>query len=219
MLIQEPAEHSEPDQDDASRETLLPAERNENAPPSPPPPQQAVLFCPLPGQVRHLKWWLTKFFVDIVDIFHMYAEMGNNERTEMQLKFQNSRYPSVFITPPKVGGTGLNLSAANHAVITQKFWVLNEQWQAFARVVRLGQNPVPHTWLQNTGPGSYDNRTSELHKHPGVAQMSFLQGLMSRANIMTSMIYQILAAREDHTKWLTENGDTLQSAESLILEY
>jgi hypothetical protein len=56
----------------------------------------------------------------------MYAEMGNDERTEMQLKFQDSPNPSVFVTTPKVGGTGLKLTAANHAVITQNFWVLNE---------------------------------------------------------------------------------------------
>jgi SNF2 family DNA or RNA helicase len=62
----------------------------------------------------------------------MYVEMGNDACTEMQLKFQDSRNPSVFITTPTVGGTGLNLTAANHAVITQKFWVLNAQWQAFA---------------------------------------------------------------------------------------
>ena len=71
--------------------------------------------------------------------------MGNDERTEMQLKFRDSRNPAVFVTTPKVGGTGLNLTAANHAVITQKFWVLNEQWQAFGRVVWLGQIRVPHT--------------------------------------------------------------------------
>jgi len=140
MVVKEPAEYPEPDEDDTSRETLLPEERNQNAPPSAPSQQKAVLFCPLPGQVRHLKWWLTKFFVDNMDIFHMYAEMSNDERTEMQLKFHDSRNPSVFITTPKVGGTGLNLTAANNAVITQKFWVLNEQWQAFARVVWLGQN-------------------------------------------------------------------------------
>jgi len=80
-----------------------------------------VLFCPLPGQVRHLKWWFTQFFADNLDIFYMFVEMGNDERTEMQLKFQDSPNPSVFVTTPKVGGTGLNLTAANHAVITQKF--------------------------------------------------------------------------------------------------
>jgi len=93
----------------------------------------------------------------ILDIFYIYAEMGNHERTQMQLKFQESPILSVFVTTPRVGGTGLNLTPANHAVITQKFWVLNELRQAFARVVWLGQNRVPHTWLVNTGPDGYYN--------------------------------------------------------------
>jgi SNF2 family DNA or RNA helicase len=59
--------------------------------------------------------------VDHLDIIHMYAEMGNDECTEMQLKFQGLPNPSVFVTIPKVGGTGLNLKAANHVVKTQKF--------------------------------------------------------------------------------------------------
>jgi hypothetical protein len=70
----------------------------------------------------------------------MYADMGNNELTEMQSKFQDSQNSSVFVHTPKVGGTGLSVKAANYAVITQKFLVLNEHRQAFARVVRLGQN-------------------------------------------------------------------------------
>jgi SNF2 family DNA or RNA helicase len=54
--------------------------------------------------------------------------MGNNQRSQIQLKFRDSPNPSVFATTPKAGGTGLNLTAANHIVITQIFWVLNEQW-------------------------------------------------------------------------------------------
>jgi hypothetical protein len=158
-----------------------------------------------------LKWWLIKFFADHLDIFYMYAEMGNDERTEMQLKFQDSPNPSVFVTTPKVGGRGLNLTAANHAVITEKFWVLNEQRQAFARVVRLGQNRVPHRWLLNTGPNGYDNRPSNLHQLSGVAQMRVLQGLMNRPNITTTMIYRILECRQDHRKRLTEQGDFVPS--------
>ena len=148
----------------------------------------------------------------------MYAEMGNDEPTEMQLKSHDSRNPSVFITTPKVGRTGLNLTAANYAVITQNFWVLNEQRQAFARVVQLGQNRVPHTWLLNAGPGGYNNRASDHHQHCGVAQMRVLHGLMCRRNITTSMIYVILEGCEDQMKRLTGNGDTLQSDEQFILE-
>jgi len=43
--------------------------------------------------------------------------------------------------------------------------------------------------------------------------MRFLHGMMSRPNIMTTMIYRILESREDHSMRLTENGDTLQSDE------
>jgi len=211
MLVNEPGEYPEPDQDEESRESLLPEhDNNENALPGAPPPQMAVLCCFLPGEVRHLKWWLTKYLADHVDIFHMYADMGTDERTEMQLKFQHARNPSVFVTTPKVGRPGSHLTTANHAVITQKFGVLNEQQQAFARVVRLGQNRVPHTWLPNTGPGGYDNRASDLHQQSGVAQMNVLHGLMSRLNIMMTMIYQILESGENYTKRLTETGDTLQ---------
>jgi hypothetical protein len=136
MLVHQSAEYPVPDEDEASNEVPLhEPESLKSTWPRVPPPQKAVLFCPLPGEVRHLKWWLTKVFADNSDIFYMFAELGNDECTEMQLKFQHSPNPSVFVTTPKVGGTGLNFTVANHAVITQKFWVLNELRQAFSRVV------------------------------------------------------------------------------------
>jgi hypothetical protein len=196
MLVREPAEYppAELEMDLPEAEEFVSSD----------PPQKAVLFCPLPGQVRHLQWWIQQYFGDYVDIFWMYAEMDSQEWTEMQLRFQDSRNPSVFITTPKVGGTGLNLTAANHAVITQKFWVLNEQRQAFARVVRLGQNRVPHTWLLNTGPDGYDDRVSELHQRSGVAEMRVLHGLMNRPDITINMIYRMVKERERHTERLTQ---------------
>jgi hypothetical protein len=95
--------------------------------PHTPPRRKAVVFCCLPGQVRHLTWWLTKFFADNLGIFYMSVERGKDERTEMQFKLQDSPNPSVFINTPKVGGTGLNLTAANYAATTQMLWELTEQ--------------------------------------------------------------------------------------------
>jgi len=136
----------------------------------------------------------------------MNMEMGNHERTEMQLKFQDLPNHSVFVTTPKVGGTGFNLTAVNHAEITQKFCVLNKQEQAFAQVVQLGQNRVPHTCLLYTEPNGYDTRASDLHQLSGVAQMRVLHSLMNQLNIKTTMIYRIVECRQDHAKWLTEHG-------------
>jgi hypothetical protein len=141
----------------------------------------------------------------------MYAEMGTDEPSEMQLKFHDSPIPSVLATTPKVCGTGLHFTAANHAIITQRFCVLNEQREAFALVVRLGQHRVPHTRLLSTGRSGYDNRVSDLHQLSGVAQMKVLHGLMSRPKITTSMIYWILECRKDHRKQLTEYGDIVPS--------
>ena len=218
ILVKEPAKYPEPDEDDESRDPLLSEQvRNENALPGA-HPQKAVLFCPRSGQVRHLQWWLTKYFADHVDIFHMYAVMGNDECTEMHLKILDSRNPSVFVTTPKVGGTGLYFTAADHELITQKFWVLNEQRQTFARVVQLGQNRVPQPWLLNTGPGGNDNIASDLHEYSGPAQIKVLHGLMSPLDITTTMMYRSLVCHGDYTQQLTENGDMLQSNEPSILD-
>jgi len=141
-----------------------------------------------------------------------------HECTEMQLKFQDSRNLSVFLSTPKVGGIGLNLTPANHAVIGLNFWVLNVQREAFARVAWLGQIRVPLTWSQNTGPGGYDNHASDLHRYSGVAQVQDLHGLVRRLNILMSMTYRMLGSHEDDSMWLTENGDTLQSDEPFILD-
>jgi hypothetical protein len=91
---------------------------------------------------------------------------------------------------------------------------LNEQWQAFAWVVLLGQNRVPHTWLLNMGPGGYENCPSNLQQQSVVTQMNLLHRSMSWPNMTTMMIYRILESCEDHTKQLTEHGDMLLSDES-----
>jgi SNF2 family DNA or RNA helicase len=53
--------------------------------------------------------------------------------------FADAEEPSALVLTPALGGTGLNLVAANHVVILQKFWVLNEQRQAISRIIRLGE--------------------------------------------------------------------------------
>jgi len=146
-----------------------------------------------------------------MDIFYMYAEMGNDKGTEMQLIFQDLPIPSMFVTTPKVGATGLILTAANHVVITQKLWVLAEQCQALAQIVWLRQNCIPQTWLLRTGPHGFDNRASDLHQLSGVVNMRELHSLMSRLNITTSKMNCILEGQEDHMEQHTEDGDVVPS--------
>jgi len=214
MFVNAPAEYHETDEDEALNGTLLhEPERYPCVVPLAPPPQKAVLFCPPPGQVHYLKWWLTKLIVDNWYILYMYAEMGHNEGTEVQLKFHDWKNPSEFVTTPTICGTGLNLTAGNHMALSQQFWVLNEQRQAFARVFWLGLNIVPQTWLLNTRLSGYDNIASDLNQHFGVSQVRVLHGLMSRLNITMSMLYYHLECGKDHTNQIMEPGDVVPSGD------
>jgi hypothetical protein len=164
-----------------------------------PLPQKAVLFCPLPGQVRHLAWWIHRHFNHDIQVIRMVSEDSADRRSEVMSDFQNSPWCSVFITTTKIGGTGLNLVAANHAVILQKPWVLNEQRQAFGRIVRLGQMRKPHTWLVNTGPNGFDDRVTALHMVNGTTQLRVLHGLMNRPMISKEDVYNVLKTRIEET--------------------
>jgi len=56
MLVKEPGEYPEPEEDRASNEALLyEPECNKKALACAPPAKKAVQCCPLPGQVRYLK--------------------------------------------------------------------------------------------------------------------------------------------------------------------
>jgi len=63
ILVNDRAEVPKPDQDDESRELLLPEQnKKQNTLSGPYPPQTVVLFHLLSGQVRHFKWWPTVYF-------------------------------------------------------------------------------------------------------------------------------------------------------------
>jgi len=212
MLVNIPVVYPKPDDDRASNKVLLyNPERCPSAGPHAPSSQMAVLFCPLPGQLHYLKWWLTTLLVDHLDILYMYVEMCKDEQTEMQLRLFHSLNPSGFVTPPPVGGMSLHLPAANHVALIQMFRVLNEQFQGFARVVWLGQNRVLHRWVLCTGLSGCNNRASDLHQHSGVSQVWVLNGLMSWLNITMSMICCILQCRDNQNHELTEHGDLAAS--------
>ena len=121
--------------------------------------QKALVFSLLPGQVQHIQWWL-RHYISQVHLVQMLSDDSPDNCTELMNEFQTTARCAVFLTTIKVGGTGLNLVAANHTVILQKPWVLNEQHHAFGRIVRLGQTRQPYCWLLNVGPGGYDDRVT-----------------------------------------------------------
>ncbi|MGM0853883.1 MAG: DEAD/DEAH box helicase [Bacillota bacterium] len=78
-----------------------------------------------------------------VDVPFLNGSMTKGKRDEIVEKFQNGEFP-VFLLSLKAGGTGLNLTAANHVVHYDRWWNPAVENQATDRAYRIGQQRFVH---------------------------------------------------------------------------
>ncbi|WP_086661262.1 DEAD/DEAH box helicase [Lentzea kentuckyensis] len=71
----------------------------------------------------------------------MFLHGGTNKasRDRMVERFQDKNGPSLFLLSLKAGGTGLNLTAANHVIHLDRWWNPAVEDQATDRAFRIGQ--------------------------------------------------------------------------------
>ena len=75
--------------------------------------------------------------------------------------FQSSEGPGVLVLSLKAGGTGLNLTAASHVVLYDRWWNPAVEDQARDRAWRIGQTRtvICHRLIC---PGTVDERVEEV---------------------------------------------------------
>ena len=105
-------------------------------------PIKAIIFTPLPGEVAFVNWYLKTFHRGL-KTFLFYSGLTQEEHSVLIEEFSSIESPAVLVLTPALGATGLNLDAANHVLILQRFWTMNEQRQAIGRIDRLGQKRKP----------------------------------------------------------------------------
>lgn len=71
------------------------------------------------------------------------GSLGKKQRDTMIESFQNGEFP-IFILSLKAGGTGLNLTAANHVIHYDRWWNPAVENQATDRAYRIGQSRFVH---------------------------------------------------------------------------
>ncbi|MEK8032943.1 SNF2-related protein [Ideonella sp. DXS29W] len=69
----------------------------------------------------------------------LHGGVARGKRDQMVDRFQNKRTDRVFLLSLKAGGTGLNLTAANHVVHFDLWWNPAVEAQATDRAYRIGQ--------------------------------------------------------------------------------
>jgi len=73
------------------------------------------------------------------DVLYLHGGTPKNRRDEMVAGFQSGDGPPIFLLSLKAGGTGLNLTAANHVVHLDRWWNPAVENQATDRAFRIGQ--------------------------------------------------------------------------------
>jgi SNF2 family DNA or RNA helicase len=73
------------------------------------------------------------------DVLYLHGGTPKKRRDEMVVCFQSGEGPPIFLLSLKAGGTGLNLTAANHVVHLDRWWNPAVENQATDRAFRIGQ--------------------------------------------------------------------------------
>ena len=73
------------------------------------------------------------------EVLYLHGGTSKKKRDEMVERFQAADGPSIFLLSLKAGGTGLNLTAANHVIHYDRWWNPAVENQASDRAFRIGQ--------------------------------------------------------------------------------
>jgi len=100
--------------------------------------ERALVFTQFAEMGKLLQAYLQSELAD--EVLFLYGSTPTKARTQMIDRFQNDAHgPAVFILSIKAGGTGLNLTRANHVFHFDRWWNPAVENQATDRAFRIGQ--------------------------------------------------------------------------------
>ncbi|WP_433824881.1 SNF2-related protein [Actinoplanes sp. CA-015351] len=79
-----------------------------------------------------------------VPVKFLHGGTPRGTRDAMVTEFQQAARPGIFVLSLKAGGTGLNLTAANHVIHIDRWWNPATETQASDRAFRIGQRRDVH---------------------------------------------------------------------------
>lgn len=120
--------------------------------------ESCLIFTQYIGMGNMLKNVLEEHFGQRV--LFLNGSVPKKERDKMIEQFQNGTY-DIFILSLKAGGTGLNLTAANHVIHYDRWWNPAVENQATDRAYRIGQKRFVHVHKLIT-TGTLEEKIDEM---------------------------------------------------------
>ncbi|RPA12946.1 DEAD/DEAH box helicase [Gordonia sp. OPL2] len=99
---------------------------------------RALVFTQFAAFGQLLSEWLSPVLGEPVPVLH--GGVNRTDRDAMVARFQAGGGPPAMIATLKAGGTGLNLTAANHVLHVDRWWNPAVEDQATDRAYRIGQH-------------------------------------------------------------------------------
>lgn len=120
--------------------------------------ESCLIFTQYIGMGNILKSFLEEHFGERV--LFLNGSVPKKERDNMIEQFQNGTY-GIFLLSLKAGGTGLNLTAANHVIHYDRWWNPAVENQATDRAYRIGQKRFVHVHKLIT-TGTLEEKIDEM---------------------------------------------------------
>ena len=117
--------------------------------------ERALIFTQFASFGEILKPYLEAVFS--TEVLFLHGRTRRATRDEMVARFAEKRGPKIFILSLKAGGTGLNLTAANHVFHIDRWWNPAVEDQATDRAFRIGQSRNVEVHLMIAG-GTLEER-------------------------------------------------------------
>ena len=95
------------------------------------------------------------------DVAYLHGGTPKTRRDQLVTDFQSGQGASIFLLSLKAGGTGLNLTAANHVIHLDRWWNPAVENQATDRAFRIGQhrNVAVHKFVTT---GTLEEKIDEM---------------------------------------------------------
>jgi superfamily II DNA or RNA helicase len=124
------------------------------------------------------------------------GDLTRAARDRMVSEFQGGQGPKAMVLSLKAGGTGLNLTAANHVVLYDRWWNPAVEDQARDRAWRIGQTRtvVSHRLIC---PGTIDERVEEVVQGKRDIAGLILPKSSSIADLNTDQLSRAFGLRPD----------------------
>ncbi|MGY6500615.1 MAG: DEAD/DEAH box helicase [Acidimicrobiales bacterium] len=121
--------------------------------------ERVLVFTHFAKWGERLAAHLTERFDRPVACYH--GGLSRTERDRIVAEFQSADGPGALVLSLKAGGTGLNLTAASHVVLYDRWWNPAVEDQARDRAWRIGQTRtvISHRLVC---PGTVDERVEEV---------------------------------------------------------